>query len=185
MRMHRRTFLAGMPALALVPRFAQQAAKPKLTARGINHVALTVADVKRSIDFYQGLFGTPLLSRTDTDAALLIGSGPQFLNVGIDSGAGRTPRIDHLCLGIENFNLDRTLNVLDAHGAAKAAQRGPMKVEVTKSPTGATQVYFGDPDGIVFQLQDSTYCGGGSGVLGNVCPTPQPAAKGRLALKGH
>ena len=33
---------------------------------------------------------------------------------------------------------------------------------------GTPEFYFTDPDGLVIQLQDVTYCGGG-GVLGNVC----------------
>jgi catechol 2,3-dioxygenase-like lactoylglutathione lyase family enzyme len=182
----RRAFLGSLPALALWPKGIAQSPAPTLRARGINHIALTVSDLKRSIDFYQGLFGMPQQSRTETDAALLIGSGPEFLNVGIETAGDRTPRINHVCLGLERFDVDRTLSVLAGHGVAKAAERGPMKVEVTKSPTGTTQVYFGDPDGIVFQLQDATYCGGGSGALGNVCPTPQAAPTGgRLALKGH
>ena len=32
------------------------------------------------------------------------------------------------------------------------------------------ELYLGDPDGIVIQLQDTTSCGGG-GVLGNRCPS--------------
>ena len=34
---------------------------------------------------------------------------------------------------------------------------------------GTPELYFTDPDGLLMQIQDVTYCGGG-GVLGNVCP---------------
>jgi hypothetical protein len=33
---------------------------------------------------------------------------------------------------------------------------------------GTPELYFTDPDGILVQLQDVSYCGG-SGVLGTVC----------------
>ena len=33
---------------------------------------------------------------------------------------------------------------------------------------GTPELYFGDPDGMVIQLQDTTYCGG-AGALGNAC----------------
>ena len=33
---------------------------------------------------------------------------------------------------------------------------------------GTPELYFADPDGIVMQIQDVTYCGGG-GYLGEVC----------------
>ncbi len=34
------------------------------------------------------------------------------------------------------------------------------------------EVYFTDPDGTVFQLQDYTYCGGG-GTEGTICGTKE------------
>jgi hypothetical protein len=36
------------------------------------------------------------------------------------------------------------------------------------APGGTPELYFTDPDGLLMQLQDSSYCGG-SGFLGNVC----------------
>ena len=33
---------------------------------------------------------------------------------------------------------------------------------------GTPELFFTDPDGIVIQLQDASYCGG-AGRLGNVC----------------
>jgi hypothetical protein len=38
------------------------------------------------------------------------------------------------------------------------------------APGGTPELYFTDPDGILVQLQDVKYCGG-SGYLGDVCPT--------------
>ena len=35
--------------------------------------------------------------------------------------------------------------------------------------SGTPELYFTDPDGLLMQLQDSTYCGGG-GFFGNECP---------------
>jgi hypothetical protein len=37
------------------------------------------------------------------------------------------------------------------------------------APEGTAELYFTDPDGILIQLQDVSYCGGG-GHLGEVCP---------------
>jgi hypothetical protein len=36
------------------------------------------------------------------------------------------------------------------------------------APEGTPELYFTDPDGLLMQLQDTSYCGG-SGVLGNTC----------------
>jgi hypothetical protein len=37
------------------------------------------------------------------------------------------------------------------------------------APGGTPELYFTDPDGLLMQLQDTTYCGGG-GFLGDDCP---------------
>ena len=61
----RRGFLVALPALALAPRGialgaqGAQAAKPQIRTRGINHVKLIVADMKRSIDFYRACSARP------------------------------------------------------------------------------------------------------------------------------
>ncbi len=178
----RRRFLAALPALALAPRaFAQ--AKPTLRIRGFNHVTLVVSDLKQSVDFYQGLFG---LARERTgrtiDASLRIGPG-----LGLDlttDRPDRTPRIDHFCYGVEGFSVDGVLKTLAAHGIEKSDQLGPMKVQVSVRD-GAQRVMVGDPDGLVFQLQDPSYCGG-RGALGNQCGAPEPSPKkGVVALKGY
>src|SRR5690349_17548808 len=93
----RRSFLMalpGLPALALAPKVAGQVVSnvPFIRTRGINHVKLIVADLKRSIDFYQGLFGMPIQARSGSnDVALRIGSGPQHLALSNDADA--TPSI--------------------------------------------------------------------------------------------
>ncbi|MQA31094.1 MAG: hypothetical protein GEU82_14885 [Luteitalea sp.] len=86
--------------------------------------------------------------------------------------------------------------LLSKHGVTKAEAAGggpsggPMKARVRMrgpgsggAPGGTPELYFGDPDGIVVQLQDPGYCGGG-GVLGHVCPAIEPApSKGLLAVR--
>ena len=77
----RRELLLTLPALALAPRaFAQ--GKPQIKLKGFNHFKLLVSDVKRSVDFYQGLFGMPIQARQDETVILRLGSGPQFVAIG-------------------------------------------------------------------------------------------------------
>jgi catechol 2,3-dioxygenase-like lactoylglutathione lyase family enzyme len=48
------------------------------------------------------------------------------------------------------------------------------------APEGTPELYFEDPDGIMIQLQDASYCGGG-GVRGDRCLiTPESAPTGGL-----
>ena len=74
---------------------------------------------------------------------------------------------------------------------ASSQTSGPMEVRIRMrgeefggAPEGTPELYFGDPDGIVIQLQDTTYCGG-AGVLGSRClaaPAPAPS-RGLLTVR--
>ena len=194
----RRQLLSSLPALAFAPRalVAQPStglvAQPFMAAQGaggsspirvrsLNHFGVSVSDPKRSVDFYQGLFGLPVQARVGTTTILRLGSGPQLISIAPVAG-GAAPSITHYCLGVEGFNLDRVLASLAAHGVVKADAVGPMRVNVAMRD-GTPDLLFGDPDGIVCQLQDATYCGG-SGPLGNVCKAPEPSPKkGLIALR--
>ena len=106
----RRELLVSLPALVLAPRFYAQSSKPQIAVKGINHVTLQVSDLKRSVDFYQGLFGTPVISRQGTtELNLQIGNGPQFLGL---ASARSSPNINHICLAVDNFNIDRVKAIL-------------------------------------------------------------------------
>ena len=188
-RISRRRLLLSLPALMMAPRAFTQASKPSIRVRGINHVTLSVSDVKRSVDFYQGLFGMPVINRQGTTSAgLQIGAGPQHL--GVSSAGSNPPIINHICLGVDNFNVDRISGILAQHGITKSNDPGPMRMRVrVRGPEaggakeGTPEFYFGDPDGIQIQLQDSRYCGG-AGALGNICRAPEPSPKkGLLALR--
>ncbi len=176
----RRQLLMSLPALALVPRAFAQAAP--IRARSLNHFGIAVADPKRSVDFYQGLFGMPVAARNGATTILRVGAGPQFISIG-PLASGAAPRITHYCLGVEGFNADRILATLAGHGVTKGDAIGPMKATVTANDSGRMDLLFGDPDGIACQLQDVNYCGG-TGALGNVCGALEPSPKkGLIALK--
>lgn len=181
----RRAFLTSLPLLATAPSLlAQPASASALRLRAINHVSLTVSDLQRSIDFYQGLFGLALQSRQGSETAgLRVGTGPQHLGLSTNPSSGvRGPRIDHMCLGIDRFDLDQLLKHLADHGIPTSEQRGAARVHVRMrsaalggAATGTPEVYLGDPDGVLIQLQDAKYCAG-SGPLGTVCARPIPSS---------
>ena len=194
-RMTRRSLLLSLPAMAAARTMLKaQGAAPTLKIRAFNHMTLSVADQKRSIDFYQGLFGMPVHAHQGATTLLRVGTGPQFIAFST-AGANGTVGINHYCLTIEDFNVDRVLKVLADHGVTKAAGTagglggGPMKVRVRMrgpesggAPGGTPEIYVGDPDGIVVQLQDPKYCGGG-GVLGDACSPEASPKKGLIQLK--
>jgi catechol 2,3-dioxygenase-like lactoylglutathione lyase family enzyme len=185
----RRRLLLSLPALAMTPRAFAQSGNPQIAVRGINHVTLVVSDLKRSVDFYQGLFGMPVISRQGTtEVNLQIGNGPQFL--GMASSRSNAPNINHFCLAVENFNVDRLKSILRQHGISEGEAAEPMRMRVRMrgpeaggAKDGTPEFSFRDPDGIVIQLQDPRYCGG-AGLLGDVCPKPEPSPKkGLMALR--
>jgi catechol 2,3-dioxygenase-like lactoylglutathione lyase family enzyme len=197
MRMTRRGLLLSLPAVAVVRRVLRaQAPSGPLKVRALNHMTLSVSDPKRSLDFYQGLFGLPVHAHQGATTLLRVGAGPQFIAIS-GTGANGTPGINHYCVTVEDFSVDRVLKVLADHGVQKAdgtgggLTGGPMKVRVRMrgpesggAPGGTPEVYVGDPDGIVVQVQDPRYCGGG-GVLGDQCKLEPAPKKGLIALKDY
>ena len=176
----RRDLLVSLPALSALfsaPFRSIVAAQndPALRVRSLNHFAIAVADPKRSVEFYQALFGMPVQNRSETTTILRIGPGPQFLSIQ-QVAADTAPSITHYCLGVEGFNVDRALAALSRKGVMKATAIAPMKAIAT-----TMNVLFGDPDGIVCQLQDVKYCSG-SPPLGDKCSVEAAPAKGLIAL---
>jgi catechol 2,3-dioxygenase-like lactoylglutathione lyase family enzyme len=193
-RVDRRQFLLCLPAMIAAPRLLAQSGRERIQVRAFNHMTIAASDPTRSIEFYQGLFGMPVQARQGATTLLRIGSGPQF--IAITSAGAAPPSINHYCLAVDDFNADRLMTALAQHGVAKAdtssggVAGGPMKARVRMrgpeaggAPGGTPELYFGDPDGIVVQLQDTSYCGG-SGLLGDGCNTVTPSAvKGLLAVR--
>jgi catechol 2,3-dioxygenase-like lactoylglutathione lyase family enzyme len=190
----RRQFLAALPALAVAPRIRAQAPAARFRVNGLSQITLTVSDVARSLDFYQGLFGMPVQARQGSTVLLRIGNGPRFIALR-PATAGEKPSISALGFGVQDFSLDRVMQTLTSQGftaAASDAQKpGPKQVLVRTrraneggSPDGSTRDLFAaDPSGVVFQLHDVNYCGG-SGALGTTCAAPEPSArKGLIALR--
>jgi catechol 2,3-dioxygenase-like lactoylglutathione lyase family enzyme len=157
--------------------------KGLIAVRDLSHFTLTVSDPPRSRAFYQALFGMRIQAHQGPASPLLaVGSGPQFLALGGGGGnaAPRTPGIAHACMTMEGFIPGQVLKTLADFGVKPRGEaRGPAGPLVSYVNTrmedrggakgGTPELYFTDPDGIVMQLQDVSYCGG-AGALGEVCP---------------
>jgi catechol 2,3-dioxygenase-like lactoylglutathione lyase family enzyme len=152
-RLSRRDLVAALAALAAAP--AANAASATLQARSLNHVSLIVANLDRSVAFYQRVFGLAVASRQSGGVNLRVGAA--FLGL-YQAGANGTPQINHFCLGLANFDAERTARALAAEG---------LQAE-SRVRDGVPQLYCADPDNLRVQLQDASFCGG-TGPLGNVC----------------
>ena len=179
----RRHLLRSLPAVVTASRVMAQQNKSIIPVRALNHMTLFVSDPKRSLEFYQGLFGMPIQARQGNSGGLLrIGSGPQYIALAA-AGPNRKPGIDHFCMTVDSFNPGETLKILAANGVAQSDAPGPMKAW-TRMRGDSLEFHLGDPDGILVQLQDTSYCGG-TGQLGNQCfATPEPSPrKGLIAVR--
>ncbi len=182
----RRALLLSLPAMAVARRLFALEQAVSLRVRGLNQVTLAVSDLERSLEFYQGLFGMPVQARRTGAVVLRIGDGPVFL--ALTEAGSSPPSIHHFGMAVEDFDVDRVVRVLGEHGVATASggqglSGGAMRVRVTSSGN-TREVHLGDPDGLVIQLQDPSYCGG-SGALGDVCADAEPApGRGPLTSLG-
>jgi len=96
------------------------------------------------------------------------------------NAAERPIGIHHNCLALPGFDVRKVLRQLETYGLkAREASSGPVPPlryyismrgpERGGAEKGTAELYFTDPDGLLIQLQDVSYCGG-SGYLGNECP---------------
>jgi catechol 2,3-dioxygenase-like lactoylglutathione lyase family enzyme len=188
----RRSFLVTLPALAYVPRLIAQTGAAPFRTTGLSQLTLTVSDVAKSLDFYQGLFGMPVQARQGSTVLLRIGAGPKFLELR-PAAAGERASISALGFAVEKFDIDRAVKTLNEHGlmAAAAAADKPAamqylvrtrRADLGGSADGTRELFVADPSGVVFQMHDVSYCGG-SGAQGNTCRTIEPSKrKGVMAV---
>ncbi len=115
----RRQFLNGVLMASVAPTALAQQSKATFRGRVINHVTLGVADVNRSRAFYQGLLGATVINpQTNSQEA------PKSFDLRIGNSfiglypMGQPTRIDHFCVGIDNFDADRVMAQLQQQNAA-------------------------------------------------------------------
>lgn len=188
--------MKAVPVLALAPGLLAQQRPVSIPVSKLHHFGLRVSDVSRSLDFYQGLFGAPVLARQGETVCLQIGDGPYFFSLS-PTRAGEPPAISQIGISVPDFNPDRVSDQLVAHGI----DRGPSPASGQSRRQAVTQTWirsrdpdeggdvdgtrellFTDPDGILYQLCGPAYCGG-AGPLGNRCDAIEPAsADGLLQL---
>jgi lactoylglutathione lyase len=120
----------------------------KLGLAGIGHVALKVADIERSLEFYRDRLGFAEMMRLNKDdgslwLVYLRITDTQFLEIFPDGKGGRSPdreatAINHFCL--ESHDLDATAATLKDAGVK-------LTVEPKMGADGNRQCWIEDPDG--------------------------------------
>jgi catechol 2,3-dioxygenase-like lactoylglutathione lyase family enzyme len=127
------------------------AARAPSTARGVHHVALLCADVERTIRFYQGLLGFPLVEIFENRD--YPGSTHLFFDIGLDNslaffdfpGLELGPYAEVLG-GLHHIALSVEQGVWDAARARLEEAGVPYHIDSEIS------LYFSDPDGVRLEL---------------------------------
>jgi catechol 2,3-dioxygenase-like lactoylglutathione lyase family enzyme len=162
--------------------------KGLIALKDLSHLTIFSTDAARSNKFYQDLFGLSIRSfQGPTAPTLAVGPTVQFLMFtggGAARGAApaappRPASINHGCFSLDGFKTDAVIKSLESFGIkpreGTTGPVGPLRHYISMrmenrggAPEGTPELYFTDPDGLLMQLQDTTYCGGG-GVLGSAC----------------
>ena len=137
----RRELVSGLALLAAGGPAAAAPAQDEVDFKNANidHISIHVADLQRSIDFYQRMFGFSVVSRADPDIVRL-GNGKILVSVNLGAGPPRT--VDHFAIGIPRFNADA--------GRRYFTQRGATPLQGDYAG-----FHIKDPDGINVQISQA------------------------------
>lgn len=150
----------------------------------LNHFTAFVSDGAGANTFYQEIFGLQVQAYQGPGSPVTgIGDGHQFVMYAggpAQPGQKVPANLHHGSFNIYDFNVEAVLGKLTEYGLTArpdGTQAGPMMHYISlRQPErggavgGTPELYFTDPDGILLQMQDVTYCGGG-GYLGSECLT--------------
>ncbi len=143
---------------------------PPVQVRTMNHLRYYVSDLDAALAWYLRLTDMEVVHYQEPERGprtpgyvgrpipvLRVGEGPQHL--ALVEGSGSEAYRMHVGFGVDDFDPERVMSLLEAHGATAVLRR---REGVTP------EILVDAPDGVRLQLQDVRYCGG-TGPLGDVC----------------
>ena len=154
-----------------------------------NHCTIWIDDTEKQKRFFQSIFDMPIRAYQGDTTPVYTVSGNSTLVMFDYTGnpdaqaLGVTPQVDHTCYALENYNFNKVRNALSGYGLEDLGDQlrptGPLQHYYTSrrpdrggEPTGSFEIYMTDPDGLVVQVQDLSYCGGGR-TNGEICGTAE------------
>src|SRR5437016_6529716 len=109
----RRELVQGLAMLAASGTAAAQEGVDFKSAN-IDHISIHCADLKRSVDFYQMMFGFAMVSEEKPREIIRLGNGRVMISLNHGSPAGI---LDHFAIGVPRFNKDAVVRHLTQRGA--------------------------------------------------------------------
>jgi catechol 2,3-dioxygenase-like lactoylglutathione lyase family enzyme len=171
----RRQLLCLLALSPLSASIGAQAAAQAVVVSKLHCFTLRVTELERSLNFYQTLFGMPVLARESGVVSLRVGAGPQFLTLQ-ECQPGETPGIAHIGLSVLDFSVDTVASLLAARGlreratAPASAELLNASLQFWRAPAPDSGVFLTDREGLLLQLCAPTWCG-----VAGACVTPEPA----------
>ena len=128
--------------------------------RDIDHVVIRALDQQRLVRFYCDVLGCTVERRQDEIGLVQLRAGRSLIDIiSVDGKLGRMGgappgaeghNMDHLCLRVENFDVD----ALRAHLAAHGAEVGEYGSHYGADGEGPS-LYLRDPQGNMLELKGS------------------------------
>jgi catechol 2,3-dioxygenase-like lactoylglutathione lyase family enzyme len=132
----RRALVRGLAMLAASGTAAGAQEEIDFNTADIDHVSIQVADLQRSIDFYQKMFGFSVVSEDKPRQIVRLGNTRTLVSLNRESPTGI---VDHFAIGIPRFTKEAA--------ASYVKQRGATPLD---DPFAGLHVK--DPDGINVQI---------------------------------
>src|SRR5689334_1055111 len=132
----RRDLVRSLAILAAGGTAASAQEELNFKAATIDHVSIQVADLQRSVDFYQKMFGFSVVSQEQARSIMRLGNTRTLVSLNRESPAGI---VDHFAIGIPRFNRDSAMRYLKERGA-------------TPLQGNFAGLHVKDPDGIRVQI---------------------------------
>jgi catechol 2,3-dioxygenase-like lactoylglutathione lyase family enzyme len=132
----RRALVRGLALLAASGTAATAQDDIDFKTAEIDHVSIQVADLQRSADFYQKMFGFAVISQDQPLGIVRLGTNRSLVSLNRQSPAGI---VDHFAIGVPRFSKEAA--------ARHVRQRG-----VTPEDDPYAGLHIKDPDGINVQI---------------------------------
>jgi catechol 2,3-dioxygenase-like lactoylglutathione lyase family enzyme len=134
----RRQLVHALLMVAASPALAQERSAGAFRPTGIDHVQITVTDLKATQQFYEKLFGVTTTSPNPTQLSLGLGSTGNTISVHSESGPIKP--IDHFGIAVDEFSTEAPL------ATVKRVVPG-FKTEIN-----GNSVFVMGPDGVRLQI---------------------------------
>jgi catechol 2,3-dioxygenase-like lactoylglutathione lyase family enzyme len=110
----RRELVQGLAMLAASTTAAAAQEATDFKSADIDHVSIQVADLQRSVDFYQKMFGFSVISQDQPLGIIRLGNTRTLVSLNHQSPAGI---MDHFAIGVPRFTKDSAARYLTQRGA--------------------------------------------------------------------